>query len=81
MVSIRAVWLACATVVATLGFVPTTTGCTEVASTCGLARDCEACIRDPVCAWCFETGQCLVAETHCPGERAITLEQCEPGEH
>ena len=69
-------WLACAALAATVA-VLSTTACTQTSSSCALARDCDICILDGACAWCFETGQCLVADTHCPGERAITLEECE----
>jgi hypothetical protein len=79
-VRIFAAWLTCVAVAAAVAL-GSTTGCTETFSDCGLARDCDLCVRDPVCAWCFETGQCLEAVTHCPGDRAVTMQACEEGEH
>jgi len=52
-------------------------GCEERSAACSSMSECESCTSGGGCAWCFETGECLIESTICPGDVARTPDQCE----
>jgi len=52
------------------------TACVDSGTPCRLNQDCMRCTLE-ACAWCFETGACQTTTVVCPGELALTPEQCE----
>ena len=54
--------------------------CEERSPACSQQRDCVICTTSGGCLWCFETGECLVESTFCPGDIARTADQCEAEE-